>query len=242
MNSLLHSEILKDAHAGAVNLEPRWLKVDAAVTYSGISRAVLYRILAQGKIRSSSLRSRGALRGIRLIDKASLDAYIESFATEPTKRTHETKTGRSSGVTAGTSPENGNSMMYSRAFFKGSRVGHVRVPALKKFDEQGELCVQCRGQYYTRERRKHTTGLMVGRVRWDYGYVSRRFCRLGKKNSKKIAIDHSKRERTDGGRSRLYESPKGTKGAISKCLLKSPVADRAALATERKGQFNEPRN
>ena len=46
-----------------------------------IARAVLYRILAEGKIRSSSLRSRGALRGIRLIDRASLDAYVESFAT-----------------------------------------------------------------------------------------------------------------------------------------------------------------
>jgi hypothetical protein len=80
MNTLLRSEILQDAHTGTINLEPRWLKVEAAVSYSGISRAVLYRILAEGKIRSSSLRSRGALRGIRLIDRASLDAYIESFA------------------------------------------------------------------------------------------------------------------------------------------------------------------
>jgi hypothetical protein len=82
MNALLRSEILQDTHAGIVNLEPRWLKVNAAVSYSGISRAVLYRILAEGRIRSSSLRSRGALRGIRLIDKASLDAYIESYATK----------------------------------------------------------------------------------------------------------------------------------------------------------------
>jgi Helix-turn-helix domain len=80
MNTLLRSEILQDTHAGAINLEPRWLKVETAVTYSGISRAVLYRILAEGKIRSSSLRSRGASRGIRLIDRASLDAFIESFA------------------------------------------------------------------------------------------------------------------------------------------------------------------
>jgi hypothetical protein len=86
MNSLLRSEILKDVHAGTINLEPRWLKVGAAVRYSGISRAVLYRILAEGKIRSSSLRSRGALRGIRLIDRASLDAYIESFATKSGER------------------------------------------------------------------------------------------------------------------------------------------------------------
>jgi hypothetical protein len=82
MNTFVRGEILQDAHAGTINLEPRWLKVETAVIYSGISRAVLYRILAEGKIRSSSLRSPGALRGIRLIDRASLDAYIESFATK----------------------------------------------------------------------------------------------------------------------------------------------------------------
>jgi hypothetical protein len=92
MNSLLRDEILKDVHTGSINLEPRWLKVGAAVSYSGISRAVLYRILAEGKIRSSSLRSRGALRGIRLIDRASLDAYIEPFATKSGER----KEGRAS--------------------------------------------------------------------------------------------------------------------------------------------------
>src|ERR1700757_3692544 len=86
MNALLRSEVLQDTHAGIVNLEPRWLKVGAAVSYSGISRAVLYRILAEGKIRSSSLRSRGALRGIRLIDRASLDAYIESFVDKSAVR------------------------------------------------------------------------------------------------------------------------------------------------------------
>lgn len=86
VNALLRSEILQDAHAGTINLEPRWLKVDAAVIYSGISRVVLYRILAEGKIRSSSLRSSGALRGIRLIDRASLDAYIESCATKAVER------------------------------------------------------------------------------------------------------------------------------------------------------------
>jgi hypothetical protein len=89
MNSLSRSEILQDAHAGTVNLEPRWLKVGAAVSYSGISRAVLYRILGEGKIRSSSLRSRGALRGIRLIDRASLDAYIESFVAKSAERREE---------------------------------------------------------------------------------------------------------------------------------------------------------
>ena len=72
IHALLRSEIFQDAHAGTVNPEPRWLKVDAAVSYSGISRAVLYRILAEGKIRSSSLRSRGALGGIRFFENCFL--------------------------------------------------------------------------------------------------------------------------------------------------------------------------
>jgi hypothetical protein len=75
INPMLRSQILQDAHTGTTNLEPRWLKVEAAVRYSGISRAVLYRILAEGKIRGSSLRARGASRGIRLIDRLSLDAH-----------------------------------------------------------------------------------------------------------------------------------------------------------------------
>jgi hypothetical protein len=80
MNLLLRSEILREIRVGTANLEPRWLKVEAAVSYSGISRTALYRILAAGNIRSSSIRCSGASRGIRLIDRASLDAYIESFA------------------------------------------------------------------------------------------------------------------------------------------------------------------
>jgi hypothetical protein len=47
-----------------------------------ITRQSLYRILGEGKICGSSLRSRGALLGIRLIDRASLDAYFKSFAPQ----------------------------------------------------------------------------------------------------------------------------------------------------------------
>jgi hypothetical protein len=53
---MLRSEILQDAHSGTINLERRWLKVDAAVRYSGISRAVLCRFLDERNRNSDFLK------------------------------------------------------------------------------------------------------------------------------------------------------------------------------------------
>jgi hypothetical protein len=57
-------------------LQPRWLKVPAAVSYSGINRARLYILLAEGQIKSASVRSKGRLRGIRLVDRESIDEFL----------------------------------------------------------------------------------------------------------------------------------------------------------------------
>jgi hypothetical protein len=59
-------------------LQPRWLKVSAAVNYSGINRARLYLLLADEEIRSSSVRRKGCNRGIRLVDRESLDQYLSA--------------------------------------------------------------------------------------------------------------------------------------------------------------------
>jgi hypothetical protein len=64
-----------------VTLQPRWLKVPAAVSYSGINRARLYILLAEGQIKSASVRSRGRSRGIRLIDRLSLDEFLTKNLT-----------------------------------------------------------------------------------------------------------------------------------------------------------------
>ncbi len=51
---------------------PRWLRMPAAVAYSGISRSAIYELLGAGKIQSHRI---GASR---VIDRESLDAFITS--------------------------------------------------------------------------------------------------------------------------------------------------------------------
>jgi hypothetical protein len=65
-------EIVEDP----ATLRPRWMKVPAAVRYSGLSRAKLYILLASGEIRSASVRIKGKDRGIRIIDRESIDKFL----------------------------------------------------------------------------------------------------------------------------------------------------------------------
>jgi excisionase family DNA binding protein len=55
---------------------PRWIRVPQAVKYSNLSRAFVYRLLAEGKIKSISLKG-DKKRGARLIDRESIDAYFD---------------------------------------------------------------------------------------------------------------------------------------------------------------------
>jgi helix-turn-helix protein len=57
-------------------VEPRWLKIDDAVRFSGICRSKLYSLIKRGAIRSACLREEDNVRGTRLINAASLDNYI----------------------------------------------------------------------------------------------------------------------------------------------------------------------
>jgi hypothetical protein len=70
-------EIVEDP----ATLQPRWLKVPVAVSYSGINRARLYILMAEGQIKSASVRSRGSSRGIRLVDRLSLDEFLTQNLT-----------------------------------------------------------------------------------------------------------------------------------------------------------------
>ena len=77
---MLTTEIQQDTHTGPVTLNPRWLRIPSAVKYSGISRSRLYELLVQGRIKSICLKSRNdALRGVRLIDRESVDLFMESL-------------------------------------------------------------------------------------------------------------------------------------------------------------------
>jgi hypothetical protein len=52
----------------------------SAVKYSGLSRSPLYELLAQGRIKSIYLKSHnGALRGVRLVDRESIDLFMQSL-------------------------------------------------------------------------------------------------------------------------------------------------------------------
>jgi hypothetical protein len=71
---MLSREIVEDP----TTLQPRWMKVPAAVRYSGLSRARLYILLASGEIRSASVRFKGKARGIRIVDRESIDEFLSS--------------------------------------------------------------------------------------------------------------------------------------------------------------------
>jgi hypothetical protein len=59
-------------------INPRWLRIPAAIKYSGISRCRLFRLIRDREIQSACLQERpGTKRGVRLIDRLSLDLLLE---------------------------------------------------------------------------------------------------------------------------------------------------------------------
>lgn len=61
------------------NNSPVWLRVPEAVRTRGIGRSTLYTLIAEGRVRSSLIKTRrDSLRGIRLISADSLDEFIEN--------------------------------------------------------------------------------------------------------------------------------------------------------------------
>jgi predicted DNA-binding transcriptional regulator AlpA len=80
LGSMLTTEIQQDTHTGPVTSNPRWLRIPSAVKYSGLSRSRLYELLGQRRIKSISLKSRSnALRGVCLVDRESIDLFMESL-------------------------------------------------------------------------------------------------------------------------------------------------------------------
>jgi hypothetical protein len=64
-------------------IQPRWLRVAAACRYSGLPRSSLYRLLSEGVIQSASLCSPNKKRGVRIIDRLSLDALLSKLTNRP---------------------------------------------------------------------------------------------------------------------------------------------------------------
>lgn len=59
---------------------PEWADAKKVNHIFGLCRSSLYRLAEEGKIRSSSLRERGKLRGKRLFSCDSIASYIEGMA------------------------------------------------------------------------------------------------------------------------------------------------------------------
>ena len=83
---MLTTEIQQDTCTGPVTLNPRWLRIPSAVKYSGLSRSRLYELLAQGQIKSICVKSHDkAFRGVRLVDRESIDLFMESLLASPSQ-------------------------------------------------------------------------------------------------------------------------------------------------------------
>jgi len=62
-------------------LSKEWLRVKEVTSYCGISKPALYDLMNRGLIRNTSLKSRGQIKGTRLISFDSLRSFLESRAT-----------------------------------------------------------------------------------------------------------------------------------------------------------------
>ena len=93
LSGMFAHEIVQDP----ATVQPRWMKVPAAVRYSGLSRARLYILLASGEIRSASVRFNGKERGCRIIDRESIDEFLSNNLMGTVwSKSHSRKAGKES--------------------------------------------------------------------------------------------------------------------------------------------------
>jgi Helix-turn-helix domain len=77
---LVSKQIDLETYPDGAPIRSRYLRVQKVLDFYPFKRAKLYEYLASGDIKSFVLKEKGALRGIRLIDRDSLDAFLESHA------------------------------------------------------------------------------------------------------------------------------------------------------------------
>lgn len=58
----------------------KWIRVDETLNAYPLRRSILFRVLRSGKINTFILKDGTANRGIRLIDRESLDRYLQEEA------------------------------------------------------------------------------------------------------------------------------------------------------------------
>jgi hypothetical protein len=62
-------------------MRPEYLRIPAASRVSGLSRTHLFEAMAEGQVKYVHIRRPGKSKGVRLIQTASLMAYLASFET-----------------------------------------------------------------------------------------------------------------------------------------------------------------
>ncbi len=62
-------------------LRPQWLRLPAAIQYSGMSKAKLYELKDSGQIETLSVTKDGKVRGLRFFSASSIDQYLERFVS-----------------------------------------------------------------------------------------------------------------------------------------------------------------
>jgi hypothetical protein len=67
------------------NIQPEWARVPEVTKLFGIKRTHLFQLIADGRVKSASLRRRGCIKGIRIINCDSVRALLESLAEEEVK-------------------------------------------------------------------------------------------------------------------------------------------------------------
>lgn len=75
-------EVSVNGGAPTIDYQDRreWMRVRQAVSCFSIGRSSLYKLLSKGLVKSVSIKERGALRGIRLINADSIRNYLENLA------------------------------------------------------------------------------------------------------------------------------------------------------------------
>jgi len=73
-----HQDTTQPVTPASVHAAPEFADHKGARVLFGLSRASLYRLAGEGKIKSVSVRNRGSLRGKRLFDCDSIRGFIAS--------------------------------------------------------------------------------------------------------------------------------------------------------------------
>lgn len=81
-NSLEHRHTLTVTAENESAIRSRYIRVQHALQSYPFKRAKLYELLASGAIKSFVLKAKGATRGIRIIDRYSIDEFLAKAAEQ----------------------------------------------------------------------------------------------------------------------------------------------------------------